>query len=677
MSQTASSINYRLGSLYSVITAFLYATQEPFSFPAAKHLNTLQFVALTQVSLLVSIPLLMSRSKSRRDFVALVRKPINYGYLGIIFAIGLTGLLLYNFGLSNAHPIIISAILNLSPFWAALVALVLAGVPIPISRATFFGCFAGAFIGAMAVAWSQLGDAAMSNISQLTDSFLHGSWLYAIPVPLASALGGTLVGKWFGAYDESAAIAANFLTANVILIPGCLALLYWRNELNFDQLGPILLMIFGTIVAASLGPGHVSDRADGHGRRQRLCHHVPQPGPGADGVHIARAVALGARPALRHRSGFFSRLRLDRRLAGAVFAEIVAAAGSASLNAVGRCAGRRGSRGSGMSQTASSINYRLGSLYSVVTAFLYATQEPFSFPAARHLNTLQFVCLTQIALLVSIPFLTAPPLSRRDFLALIREPSNYGPLAIIFAIGMSGLLLYNFGLSNAHPIIISAILNLSPFWGAMVALVISRVPIPISSATFFGCFAGAFIGAMAVAWSQLSDANKPALSELADNFVHGSWVYAIPVPLCSALGGTLVGKWFAKYNKSAAIAANFLAANVILIPGCLAILYWRNELQFVQLQAIILMIVGTILASAVGRVFYQISLTVTGGDNGFVTMFWNLVPALTALVSLILSRWIADEHFAINPTFFVGSGLIAASLMLFSLKSWRQPARQT
>ena len=159
MSQSATSINYRLGSLYSVITAFLYATQEPFSFPAAKHLNTLQFVALTQVSLLVSIPLLMSRSKSRRDFVALVRKPINYGYLGIIFAIGLTGLLLYNFGLSNAHPIIISAILNLSPFWAALVALVLAGVPIPISRATFFGCFSGAFIGAMAVAWSQLSDA--------------------------------------------------------------------------------------------------------------------------------------------------------------------------------------------------------------------------------------------------------------------------------------------------------------------------------------------------------------------------------------------------------------------------------------------------------------------------------------------------------------------------------------
>ena len=333
MSQDASSINYRLGSLYSVVTAFLYATQEPFSFPAAKHLNTLQFVALTQVSLLVSLPLLMSRAKSRRDFVALLRKPLNYGYLAVIFAIGLTGLLLYNFGLSNAHPIIISAILNLSPFWAALVALLLAGVPIPISRLTFFGCFAGAFVGAMAVAWSQLGDKGTSNISALADSFVHGSWLYAIPVPLASALGGTLVGKWFSAYDESAAIAANFLTANVILIPGCLALLYWRNELNFDQLGPILLMIFGTIVAASFGRVMYQIALDGHGRRQRLCHDVSQSGPGADRFYFARPIALGGRPAFRHRSHFFSGLRPDRRVAGAVFAEIVAAAG-AGMSAV-------------------------------------------------------------------------------------------------------------------------------------------------------------------------------------------------------------------------------------------------------------------------------------------------------------------------------------------------------
>lgn len=330
-----------------------------------------------------------------------------------------------------------------------------------------------------------------------------------------------------------------------------------------------------------------------------------------------------------------------------------------------------------MPQSASTINYRLGSLYSVITAFLYATQEPFSFPAAKHLSTLQFVALTQISLLISIPLLTGPPASRRDFVTLLQRPANYGYLAVIFAIGMSGLLLYNLGLSNAHPIIVSAILNLSPFWAALVALLIARVPIPISPATFFGCFAGAFIGAMAVAWSQLSEANRPTLGELTDNFIRGSWIYAIPVPLCSALGGTLVGKWFAKYHESAAIAANFLFANVILIPSCLVILYWRRELNFDQLQAILLMIVGTILASSVGRVFYQISLTVTGGDNGFVAMFWNLVPALTALISLTLSRWIADLHFVIDPTFFVGSAVIAASLLLFSLRSWRQPAQRT
>jgi hypothetical protein len=324
-----------------------------------------------------------------------------------------------------------------------------------------------------------------------------------------------------------------------------------------------------------------------------------------------------------------------------------------------------------MPNSAPRVNYRLGSLYSIVTAFLLATQEPFSFLAAKRLNSMQFVCLTQIALLVSIPLLTLRATSRRDFVALLRDASNYGKLAIIFAIGMSGLLLYNLGLSNAHPIIISAILNLSPFWAALVALLISRVPIPVSPAIFFSCLAGAFIGAMAVAWSQLGGAGKPTIGELADNVLHGSWVYAIPIPVFSALGGTLIGKWFAKYDESAAIAANFLVSTVALIPATVLILYLRSELQFDQLLAIVLMIVGTIIAASVGRVFYQVALTVTGNDNGFVTMFFLLVPALTGLISLPLSWWIADLHFAVGPLFYFGLIIIAASLLLFSLKSWR------
>src|SRR5208337_3757741 len=58
-------------------------------------------------------------------------------------------------------------------------------------------------------------------------------------------------------------------------------------------------------------------------------------------------------------------------------------------------------RTAGMPNSASS-NYRLGSFYSLVTAFLLATQEPFSFLAASSLTTLQFVLLTQIALMISI-----------------------------------------------------------------------------------------------------------------------------------------------------------------------------------------------------------------------------------------------------------------------------------
>jgi drug/metabolite transporter (DMT)-like permease len=324
-----------------------------------------------------------------------------------------------------------------------------------------------------------------------------------------------------------------------------------------------------------------------------------------------------------------------------------------------------------MTPLTSRTNYRLGSVYAVITAFLLATQEPFSFLAAKRLSAMQFVCLTQVALLLSVPLLISRPASRRDLIALLSDYSNAGKLGVIFAIGLSGLLLYNLGLSNAHPIIISAILNLSPFWAALVARIISGKPIPISPIIFFGCLAGAFLGAMAVPWSQLGDADKPSIGELADNLLHGSWIYAIPIPIFSALGGTLIGKWFSKYDESAAIAANFIVSTSALIPVTLIILYERSELPSDQLPAILLMMAGTIVAASLGRVLYQVALTVTDNDNGFVTMFFLLVPALTGFISLALSWWIPDLHFVVGPLFYFGLAINAASLLLFSLKAWR------
>jgi hypothetical protein len=163
------------------------------------------------------------------------------------------------------------------------------------------------------------------------------------------------------------------------------------------------------------------------------------------------------------------------------------------------------------------INYKLGSLYAVVTALLLSVQEPFSFLAAKRLSVTQFVFLTQVALVMSIPLLIVCEKSRRDLVLLLGNAANYHKFVALFLIGMIGLLLFKLGLSNAHPIIISAIINLQPFFAALVALLIARVPIPVSPAIFFGCLVSAFLGAMAIAWSQAGEANRPELSQLAES----------------------------------------------------------------------------------------------------------------------------------------------------------------
>ena len=318
-----------------------------------------------------------------------------------------------------------------------------------------------------------------------------------------------------------------------------------------------------------------------------------------------------------------------------------------------------------------SANYKLGSLYALVTVTLLATQEPFSYLAAKRLDGTQFIFLTQASLLLSIPLLLARPASRRDFGALLLDRGNWLYLAAIAALGMSGLALYNLGLSGSHPIIIVAVLNLSPFWAALVARFVSGVPIPVSTAVFFGCLAAAFIGATMVAWSQLDPSQTPGAGDLVANLLRGSWIYAVPIPILSALNGTLIGKWFSKYDESGAIAANFLVSTSILIPATLIILCARGDLKFGDGLAVALMVVGTIVAAAIGRVFYQIALSATGSDNGFVTMFFLLAPALTALISLPMSWWIADLHLRVDVPFFIGLVLIAGALLAFSLRTWR------
>jgi hypothetical protein len=148
-------------------------------------------------------------------------------------------------------------------------------------------------------------------------------------------------------------------------------------------------------------------------------------------------------------------------------------------------------------------------------------------------------------------------------------------------------------------------------------------------------------------------------------------VIAIPVPICTTLAATLVDKWFSKYDESAAIAANFIIANAVMIPATLGLIFWQGRFTIVGVEAILLLIAGTIIAAAIGRVCYQIALSATGGDNGFVSMFLNLLPALAALVSYGLSFWLPDLRFRPNGLYFAGLALIGASLFVFSMKSGR------
>ena len=197
------------------------------------------------------------------------------------------------------------------------------------------------------------------------------------------------------------------------------------------------------------------------------------------------------------------------------------------------------------------------------------------------------------------------------------------------------------GFETPTPIIVAAILNLSPFWAAIVAKVVSGKAIPISSLVFWPCFSVAFVAATLIALSQLNNANGASFSELLDSLVHGSWKYAIPIPIFFALSGTLVGRWFRGFDEAGSIAANFVVSAGILLPAALIVggrpVPSGSEGNF----AALLLLVGTLAAGAAGRVVYQMALTATKNDNSDNVFLFVLLLFFSSS-----SSWISDLHFA-------------------------------
>ena len=100
--------------------------------------------------------------------------------------------------------------------------------------------------------------------------------------------------------------------------------------------------------------------------------------------------------------------------------------------------------------------------------------------------------------------------------------------------------------------------------------------------------------------------------------------------------------------------------------GRLACSFWKRG-EFCRLAALGWNARRT---GAAGRVVYQMALTATENDNGFVTMFFLFVPGLSSLISFVLSSWISDLHFAAGFCRF-GAGRSASVRVLHEVEENR------
>jgi hypothetical protein len=179
---------------------------------------------------------------------------------------------------------------------------------------------------------------------------------------------------------------------------------------------------------------------------------------------------------------------------------------------------------------------------------------------------------------------------------------------------------------------------------------------------------------MAIAWSQIDVDSKVLARDVLESFIHSKWIYALPMPAFFALSGTLVYRWFSDFDETAAIAANFAVSSLVLIPLAAFTTGFGQALHSTQppTVAVLLLLLGTLAGSAAGRVFYQMALTATEDDNGYVTMFFLLIPALSSLISFTLSWWIPGLQFVPSALFFIGLALVTISLLMLCLASRRK-----
>jgi|HubBroStandDraft_5_1064220.scaffolds.fasta_scaffold24275_2 hypothetical protein len=101
-----------------------------------------------------------------------------------------------------------------------------------------------------------------------------------------------------------------------------------------------------------------------------------------------------------------------------------------------RC-GRDASRKANPVQKGQS-NLFLGGLYALTTAALLATQAPFSFLAAKELSVAVFIGVTELVLLLCVPFMLRTRRSREHFLALLSSVPNLVKFGVLLLIGLIG-----------------------------------------------------------------------------------------------------------------------------------------------------------------------------------------------------------------------------------------------